>query len=555
MSHDEARLGAAVRPKRARRVAGLGAQGEEAALLQELGDALEAAVRALRRADPLAEGLVRRIQKVWLGLSQRRIDWLPTELRVGARVVLTAGGEAGRFLVPAYQAGLRAVTLRPEGSAEQLGSFCRGLAMLEAGTLHPSAFGRLCWRGELLGLDLVVVETAVELGESLVREIAQADLWADRSRRVVDVWSQLAQRAEAVPETDREARYGQPLAELRERTREGQLELTDDDVRALMQGADDAAGWAGAEVSLLLHHPSARSTVTADQLAWVLATYVEHAPRIDDALLSVLASLGLDPRRAAQPSASFGPAIAMLGPAFARRLLADSDVPSEAWPVLDSFARELRGAVFAGLCQHGEAVQTGEPVLTALCRRYGAAELLAVLDPLQIGPVMAAASVRAALATGGEPAALLRAIERMDPESALSALAAGAPLCPNAVGLVAQLLVHEPSTVRHLPSFVRAGAEPAACGGAALLAALASGAEPAELDEIMVTLMSMGQGRAVVLPVWKRRALRSAVRRSALLALQADPRLFSDAMHFADSGAEPKDLRELLEELRWQAPT
>jgi hypothetical protein len=287
----------------------------------------------------------------------------------------------------------------------------------------------------------------------------------------------------------------------------------------------------------------------------VLATYVEHAPRIDDGLLSVLASLGLDPRRAPPPGASLGPAAAMLGPAFARRLLAAGDVPTEAFPVLDSLARELRGAVFSGLCQHGEGAASGATVLLAMCRRYGANELLAVLDPLQIGPVMAGASVRAALATGSEPAVLLRAIERMDAESALSALAAGPTLCPKAIAIVAQLLVHESSAVRHLPAFLRAGSECTACGGAALLTALASGADPSELDEVMVTLVAMGQGRAVVLPVWQRRALAVPVRRAALLALQNDARLFSDAMHFADSGAEPKELRELLEELRWQAPT
>ena len=84
---------------------------------------------------------------------------------------------------------------------------------------------------------------------------------------------------------------------------------------------------------------------------------------------------------------------------------------------------------------------------------------------------------------------------------------------------------------------------------------LARGAELSDLDETLVQLIAAGQGRAVVLPIWQRRALRVATRRSALLALQADTRLFSDAMHFADSGDEPKELRELLEELRWQEPT
>jgi hypothetical protein len=271
-------------------------------------------------------------------------------------------------------------------------------------------------------------------------------------------------------------------------------------------------------------------------------------------VLAVLSRLGLDVRRPPPPGSALGGAVALLGPALARRLLAWREIPAEAWPVLDALARELRGAMIGGLCRDGEASPHGTALLDALCRRYGAAELLAVLDPLQVGPVMAAAAIRASLASGAEPATLIKVIERMDPPSALSALAAGPSLCAHAVGVVTELLLRESSTVRHLPAFLRAGVEAATCGGSALLTALARGAELSDLDECMVTLVEAGQGRATVLSVWKRRALRSGARRSALLALQNDARLFSDAMHFADSGEEPPDLRQLLEELRWQEP-
>ena len=519
MSHDEARVGAAARPKRERRVAGVGQRAEQAAHLQDLGDALQGTVRALRQGDPLAEGFARRLQKAWLQLDERRIDWLPTELKAGSRVVLTASGETGRFVVPAYQAGLRALSLRDEATVEQLGSFCRGLAMLEAGSLHPSAFGRLLWRGELLAFDAVVVESEAELGEALVREIEPAALWAERSARVVDVWSRFAQRAEGVPDAELEARFGMPLVALRARVERGELELADEDVRGLMHECDDAAGGAAAEGSRVLNHPSARPTGTAE-------------PR----------------------GAPLGLACAMIGGAFARRLLAAGDVPVEAWPVLDGLAREVRAALLSGLCRSGESTQTGAALLLGLCRRYGAAELFEALDAPQLGPVMAAAVARAALETSVAPATLLHVIERMDAESALSALAAAPALCPQAVGIVANVLLQESYAVRHLPALVRAGAEGAACAGAALVTALARGAELSDLDETLVQLIAAGQGRAVVLPIWQRRALRVATRRSALLALQADTRLFSDAMHFADSGDEPKELRELLEELRWQEP-
>jgi hypothetical protein len=286
----------------------------------------------------------------------------------------------------------------------------------------------------------------------------------------------------------------------------------------------------------------------------VVSTFVEHAPRVDSGLVDVLTRLGLDVRRAPRPGTPLGVATAMIGTGFARRLLVTGDVPAEAWPVLDALAGELRSAMLAGLCRHGEGSQRGAALLLAVCRRYGAAALLDVLDPLQLGPTMAAAVVGATLATGAEPQVLVRMIERMDPESALSAIGAGPALCPHAIGVVANLLLLEPSASRHLPALVRSGAEGAACAGAGLAGALARGADLAELDETLVELVAKGQGRAVVLPIWQRRALRSAVRRSALLALQGDTRLFSDAMHFADSGQEPSELRQLLEELRWQEP-
>jgi len=534
----------------------LAGAGESAQRLRDLGAALDSLVRSLRQSDALAEGFGRRAHQLWLTQPERRLELLPTELRGGGRVVLAASNERGRFILPAYNAGLRALTLRETSSPHDVMMLGEQLAVLQDEPRALQRFAQWLWCSTAFGLEAQLVESLPELGESLVRAMPESELWAERSSRAVEIWNEMAwSAAQSLPRDSVEQRFARPLADAERRAAAGELDLADSEVGTLGALVDDPACWTWMEVALLRHDPSLRAALSPSHLSWVLSALIEHAPRLDQDLLAVLRELGCDLRRAEGAVATGELDYRVLGAALADRLLEVAVAEPVPEPVLDALGPALRGMVASAVCEHGEDYPSGPVLIAALARRWGVDELFKRVDLAVLGPVMAGALASCGLDARAEPASLMAWVARLPLPSALGALARVPALLAHARPLLERALSEQPVLAGvHLAPLARSGQVAAALVGASLLATGARDVPEDALGELLAALLEQGQGRSAVLPLFERTSHGVTARRCALLALQAEPRLLQAALGALDRGSEPSEIRQLLEELRWKTP-
>ncbi|HMI89920.1 MAG TPA: hypothetical protein VK509_01090 [Polyangiales bacterium] len=532
----------------------LAGAGEAAERLRDLGAALDSLVRSLRQNDALADGFGRRAHQSWLVQPERRLELLPTELRAGGRVALAASNERGRFILPAYNAGLRALTLRDTSSPHDVMMLGEQLAALQDEPRALQRFAQWLWCSTAFGLEAHLVESLPELGESVVRAVPESELWAERSSRAVEIWNEMAwSAAQSLPRASVEQRFARPLADAERRAAAGELDLADSEVGTLGALVDDPASWTWMEVALLRHDPSLRAALSPSHLSWILSSLIEHAPRLDQELLAVLRELGCDLRRGEGASATDQLDYRVLGMALADRLLelaVEAPVPEA---VLDALGSSLRGTVVSAVCEQGEDYPSGPALIAALARRWGVDELFKRVELAALGPVMAAALAGCALDARAEPASLMAWVARLPLPAALGALAGVPALLAHARPLIERALSEQPVLAgAYLPPLVRSGQAAAALVGSALLASGARDVPEDVLSEVLAALLEQGQGRSAVLPLFERTSHGVTPRRCALLALQADPRLLHTALGAVDRTNEPSEIRQLLEELRWK---
>ena len=539
-----------------RKLVAFGGGNEQAQRVQELGGALDSLVRALRQGDSLAEGFARRAHQLWMESFDRRVELMPTELRAGGRVVLAASSEHGRFVLPAYNAGLRALTLRDASTPHDLLQLGDQLAALQADPRALRPFADWLWCGCALGLEAELAHGLHQLGESLVRAVPEAELWAERSSRAVEIWNEMAWKAGQRLQRDAiEQRFARPLASVEQRAAAGELDLDDASVQLLCGMVDDAGSWTAVEVALLRREPALRGALSASHLSWVLAAVIEHAPRLDASVLAVLTELGCDLKRAESAVAVGELDYRVVGSAFARKLLELAEREPIPSTVLDAFGAALRSAVVSAACEHGEDYPAGPQLIAAMAERWGVDELFSRVDQAQLGPVMASGLAACALHAGAEPARVMAWVARLSLVTALGTLSRVHALLAHARPLLDRALGEQAALAgAHLPELVASSAHAAGLVGAALLASGARDIPEEALAGLLATLVEHGQGRAAVLPLFERGNHTVTVRRAALSSLQYDARLLPLALSSVDRAREPREIRELMEELRWKLP-
>lgn len=512
-------------------------------------------MRAARSGDALAEGFGRRAHQLWLAHPERRLELMPTELRSGGRVALAASNERGRFILPAYNAGLRALTLRDTSSPNDVMLLGEQLAALQEQPRALQRFASWLWCSTAFGIEAHLVESLPELGESLVQAVTESELWAERSSRAVEIWNEMAWKvAQSMPRAAVEQRFARPLADAERRAAAGELDLADDEVGTLSALVDDPACWTWMEVALLRHDAGLRAAISPSHLSWILSALIEHAPRVDESLLAVLRELGCDLMRGEAPGGRGELDYRVLGAALADRLLelaVNEPVPAL---VLDALGPLLRGTLVAATCEHGEDYPSGPVLLAALAERWGVDELFRRVELALLGPTMAGAMARCALDAGSEPRTLMAWVARLPLPAALGVLAHVEELLALARPLLDRALLEQPVLAgAHLASLAHSGQAAAALIGAALLASGARDVPEEPLSELLASLVEHGQGRSAVLPLFQRQSHSVTARRCALNALQSDPRLLQMALGDEERDEESSEIRQLLEELRWKA--
>jgi hypothetical protein len=537
-----------IKQRRPRKVAGIGAAAEQAKRFLDLGDALDALVRAIAAADALAAGLSRRVHGLWQGDAAAVVEWQATELRSEARLVLAADVQRGRFILPAYAAGLRLVSLREQSVPEDVLRLCRQLGELERGALSVTAFADWLWRGGACGFDVAQVASVGELGRALpAEERPAAELWSERSEQAVALWNDLAwAAAQALDPIALAQRFAPPLEQLVLRVRAGDLALGMPEAQALRARADNPAAWARAELTLLGKRPELNAALPRAHVTFPLQSSIESAGRFELGLLETIEQL----------SGGAGDSdvidLGLLGAAFGRALLARGFDPDELRAFVDRAPAALCEGFLPVLLEPQRGATHGRDALSVLLWHWGAERFFARVSPKQFGAELAVALFAAALAVGCDAAQLGRALEQLPIDAALRAAAAHPQLLRKA-GAVIERRIHAnpPHSGPLLAELAASSVGAARLVGGVVLARQASGFGPEALKAALRAVARAGCGAEFVLPLWEARTNAAHVRLAALYALESDKPLLAPILgRRVANMLEPAEIRAALDELR-----
>ena len=554
MQQSDAPGSAPIKARRPRKIAGLGAAAEQAKRWQDLGDALDALVRALGASDALAAGLSRRVHTLWRGDNNAVLEWHPTELRGEGRLVLAADQQRGRFVLPAYAAGLRMLAIREQSVAADVLRLAAKLGELERGALTPDAFADWLWRGCALGFDVAQSASASEIGAALLRSERPAlELWGERSAMAVALWNELSwSAAQHLEASALSQRFGAPLAALERRAvQDRALALGQAEAQALRALADEPVAWARAETGLLFACQPLAHTMPLAHVTFSLLAIVECSTRFDPALLDAVAALEAAPGREGEAIDT-----ALLGTAFGRMLLAHGFEDGVLHDLVDRADSGLRDGLLRALLAADAEPARVRDAFCSLLRHWGAAVFFGRVSPKQLAPALATALVAAALDARTDASKLTSVFEQLPIEAALRSAGAHPQLLGSWAQVIERRIHADPvGSGPLLSEFVAAGAAAARIVGRVLIARQGSGFGPEALKATLKSLVRAGLGAEFVLPLWEARSNATHVRLGALFALDGDKKLLGQALaRRVGNLLEPAEIREALEELRWKAP-
>ena len=123
-----------------------------------LGNALDALVRTARLSDPSFPLVARRVYDVWQGLASPSIEIAPLELRVDKVLAVKAVEQVGRWLLPAFMAGMRTLRMRPEATCDDLMRLAQELSGLSAELEAIKGFRDWLWSDGAQGFDVQLAD-------------------------------------------------------------------------------------------------------------------------------------------------------------------------------------------------------------------------------------------------------------------------------------------------------------------------------------------------------------------------------------------------------------
>ena len=298
-----------------------------------LGNVFDGLVRSARARMPTVSSIANRAAELWSELPDATFRLEATRLFVDDTVVLEAGPEEGRWLLPAYMAGLRAVRRTTFMVPGDLHRLAEELAGLESTVTAIGRFRDWLWADGAEGFEVAVDDSFSEDGDLLFMdaETGRHDLLAMRMAAAAAfslVESRIASSDLDAAVT--RAEFHVPIDDYVRSAGVGRLCLSDENRRELAQRCEDSTAWGDAQVFLALAYPALQSALPPETLARRLAalaatgagarilnlvrTLVARDTAESKALLEAMQSAGLGQILAAglEPDEASGEALAAL---------------------------------------------------------------------------------------------------------------------------------------------------------------------------------------------------------------------------------------------------
>ena len=230
-----------------------------------------------------------RLSQSWLALPDAPLEIGAVTLSSGGATILQADEESGRWLLPAFMAGLRRLAPRSDLSAGDLLALCEALGRLQPEQGALEAFRLWLWSDGVEGVQCELTTGFAELLETSRIDVQERQRQIEHER-VELVATSTASRVAALElqQADRDALLQRTTATLAEAARTLQ-NAEDPGFSQLRAGCEDESWWARQEVALAFAMPELRGALPAGTMARQLARAARE--QVDARLLALIGAL------------------------------------------------------------------------------------------------------------------------------------------------------------------------------------------------------------------------------------------------------------------------
>lgn len=500
------------------------------------------------------EGMARQAIDAWLASPDATLTLDGTSLLIDGQDALGPKAKEGRWVLPAFMAGLREIRIDEVGpEVNDMMRLAEELAHLKPQAESVEAFRDWLWMDGAEGFVCVCEDSFTDALDAAFVDptTAKQELLALRS----DAAMSLSDSTLAVHSRDLDAaalreEFQLPLDALLASAREHGFDVDDARRAELKRGCEDAAFWVKAQVDFAAAHPALAPSLDPRKLAISVVQILKHDVDLD--LVAVLGEL-------AQRKDPFAVALSAaierepIGETIAASVRLNEITKPEVERLLAGERSRISQGFVHGFMERAGADRAALDAAIALAQKIGLKSLWKHIDLAKLAPAAQRGLVQVLPKCDPNPAIardLLRNAKTAGPLLAAMPAAALMPL----IGEVKVFLEKADHGAAEpvVDALVKAGnAETIAMLGELALARDGAGWRKQTVEPLLKALMAAGHGEKLVLPLAKNRKVDPPARLVAYQALRAEPALFEKAIKRSmTDGSEPAAVKAWLDSVR-----
>jgi len=501
--------------------------------------------------------IARRIIDLWSEHPNAALRIDATALGLDDQEGLTANETEGRWLLPAFMAGLRVLRLREEAGVWDVMRLGEELCQVEPFPDTLAAFRDWLWSDGAEGFDVELQVSFMEVLESSGTQASWEDWSAQAVRSLTGMMLSRNMMQISARDVDAAALrqpFQMSLLAFQRETASGARTLTADQETYLRLGCDQGASWADVEMDAVLQHPELRAMIAPDRLARRIVSLM--SAHCDIRLLQFLTSLSATDdaySKAVLANLEREP----LGEILARHIVLDGPGTAALGHCLARSPRHLSSGLMHGLLERCSADPLLMEALSRVAAQGGAERMLSVLDPnrLNLPQALALSRMMGQIVRGG--CEMVLKLGEVCPAGVRCALLAGLP--PRALSgsepkILKLLGEANPEEAGPLLGALAQARDPKLLGvlGQAILSSHGKGWSLRILKSSCEALLSTPSGCESLVRLARSSSAGADVRVVALRALERRPEILSRISRWSIREAllDPPEVRERLREVR-----
>lgn len=392
---------------------------------RQVAGALDALIRTVRTQNAMTSGTVGRTFDILIHEPRASLHIGATTLRVDDDLALSADEDHGRWLLPAFMAGLRRVRAMEDSRPEDLHALALELAALRLVPHQLEQFADWLWSDGLEGFE-------TELHTSFAEVLDLTDDPARQKLQIAAVRAEMAMSLASdvqVTVKDLDAasllqEFQTPLDAFAVEARSGRLGLSVEEAEQLRKAVDESAFWVRQEISLALAHPALRKALPPVQVARALVRVA--AESFDADFMGLVAALSQHKDEYAQE------VIAALenepvGDAIAERAPLDEAGLQRLLNLLTGKSAKFAGGIARGLCERSaldraKGQHVVETATTRLAIGLGIQKFTELIDIQKLTPAARTSLAHIAVQSRASVEVLAGILSSVPPAAAISLL-------------------------------------------------------------------------------------------------------------------------------------